>query len=394
MIEGEFGESLIFVLWLGSILVFLVMGMRNDAQKQQLLHQGNGGGKTSGFIPSSFRALSSYLRIVSSGASTVARSAASVVASSVVERDDLPDHDQVIWAGFDKLEGEGEVSQKVLLLGYRSGFQVWHVDESNNVRDLVSRHDGPVSFMQMVPNPIASKRSEDNYSNSRQLLVVCTDGFFVGGSNVQDGLVTPNNGSTLNSHDQMNGNYLPTTVRFYSMKSQSYVHVLKFRSVVYSVRCSPRVVAISQSTQIHCFDATTLIRAYILHTNPIVMSVSGSGGIGYGPLAVGPRWLAYSGSPVAVSNSGHVSAQHLIPSASFSGFSSNGSLIAHYAKESSKHIATGIVSLGDMGYKKLSRYCSDTNGSLQSVNSSSKGIGTINSHSTDADNIGMVKCCS
>jgi len=146
--------------------------------------------------------------------------------------------------------------------------------------------------------------------------------------------------------------------------------------------------------QIHCFDATTLIRAYILHTNPIVMSVSGSGGIGYGPLAVGPRWLAYSGSPVAVSNSGHVSAQHLIPSASFSGFSSNGSLIAHYAKESSKHIATGIVSLGDMGYKKLSRYCSDTNGSLQSVNSSSKGIGTINSHSTDADNIGMVKCCS
>jgi len=100
MIEGEFGESLIFVLWLGSILVFLVMGMRNDAQKQQLLHQGNGGGKTSGFIPSSFRALSSYLRIVSSGASTVARSAASVVASSVVERDDLPDHDQVCISFF------------------------------------------------------------------------------------------------------------------------------------------------------------------------------------------------------------------------------------------------------------------------------------------------------
>ncbi|XP_017425519.1 autophagy-related protein 18f isoform X2 [Vigna angularis] len=390
MIEGEFGESLIFVLWLGSILVYLVMGMRNDAQKQQLLHQGNGGGKTSGFIPSSFRALSSYLRIVSSGASTVARSAASVVASSVVDRDDVPDHDKVIWAGFDELEGEGEVIQQVLLLGYRSGFQVWHVDESNNVRDLVSRLDGPVSFMQMVPNPIASKRSEDNYANSRQLLVVCTDGFFVGGSNVQDGLATPNNGSTLNSHEQMNGNYLPTTVRFYSMKSQSYVHVLKFRSVVYSVRCSSRVVAISQSTQIHCFEATTLIRAYILLTNPIVMSVPGSGGIGYGPLAVGPRWLAYSGSPVAVSNSGHVSGQHLMPSASVSGFSSNGSLLAHYAKESSKHIATGIVSLGDMGYKKLSRYCSDTNGSLQSVNSVSKGTGTINGHSTDADNIGMV----
>ncbi|XP_061341799.1 LOW QUALITY PROTEIN: autophagy-related protein 18f [Gastrolobium bilobum] len=390
MIEGEFEESLIVVLWVVAILVSLVMGMRNDGQKQQLLHQGvGGGGKTNGFIPSSFRALSSYLRIVSSGASTVARSAASV-ASSIVDRDDDADHDQVIWAGFDKLEGEGEVVQQVLLLGYRSGFQVWHVDESNNVRDLVSRHDGPVSFMQMIPNPIASNTSEDKFANSRPLLVVCADGFFAGGSNVQDGLIAPCNGSTSNSHDQMNGNYLPTTVQFYSMKSQSYVHVLKFRSVVYSVRCSSRIIAVSQSTQIHCFGATTLEREYTLLTNPIVMSCPGSGGIGYGPLAVGPRWLAYSGSPVAVSTSGHVIPQHLTPSASFPGFSSNGSFIAHYAKESSKHLASGIVTLGDMGYKKLSRYYSDSNGSLQSVNSGAKGNGTINGHSTDADNIGMV----
>ncbi|KAL2331571.1 hypothetical protein Fmac_019152 [Flemingia macrophylla] len=390
MIEAEFEESLIIVVWVGAVLVCLVMGMRNDAQKQQVLHQGNnGGGRTNGFIPSSFRALSSYLRIVSSGASTVARSAASV-ASSIVERDDDPDHDQVIWAGFDKLEGEGEVIQQVLLLGYRSGFQVWHVDESNNVRDLVSRHDGPVSFMQMVPNPITSNKSEDKYANSRQLLVVCTDGYFAGGSNAQDGSTTPYNGSASNSHDQMNGNYLPTTVQFYSMKSQSYVHVLKFRTVVYSVRCSPRIVAVSQSTQIHCFDATTLEREYTLLTNPIVMSCPGSGGIGYGPLAVGPRWLAYSGSPVAISNPGHVTPQHLTPSASFPGFSSNGSLIAHYAKESSKHLASGIVTLGDMGYKKISKYCSDSNASLQSANVGSKGNGTINGHSTDADNIGMV----
>lgn len=142
--------------------------------------------------------------------------------------------------------------------------------------------------------------------------------------------------------------------------------------------------------QIHCFDATTLEREYTLLTNPIIMSCPGSGGIGYGPLAVGPRWLAYSGSPVVVSASGRVSPQHLTPSASLPGFSSNGSLIAHYAKESSKQLASGIVTLGDMGYKKLSKYCSDNNGSLQSINSGSKGNGTINGHSTDADNIGMV----
>ncbi|OIW03164.1 hypothetical protein TanjilG_11801 [Lupinus angustifolius] len=358
------------------------MRMKNDGQKQQqLLHQGSSGGRTNGFIPNSFRTISSYLRIVSSGASTVARSAASVASSIVDKDDDDDDNDHVIWAGFDKLEGEGEIIQRVLLLGYRFGFQVWHVDESNNVHDIVSRHDGPVSFMQGVPNPVGSKRSEDKFANSRPLLVVCTDGFFADGINVQDG-----NWSTSNSHDQVNGNYLPTTVQFYSMKSQSYVHVLKFRSVVYSVRCSPRIVAVSQSTQIHCFNATTLEREYTLLTNPIVMSCPGSGGIGYGPLAVGPRWLAYSGSPIAVSASGCVSPQHLTPS-SFPGFSSNGSLIAHYAKESSKNLASGIVNLGDMGYKKISKYYSDSNGSLQPINS---GNGTINGHSTDADNIGMV----
>ncbi len=146
--------------------------------------------------------------------------------------------------------------------------------------------------------------------------------------------------------------------------------------------------------QIHCFDATTLEREYTILTNPIVTGYPGSGGTGYGPLAVGPRWLAYSGSPVAVSNSGRVSPQHLTPSESFSGFNSNGSLVAHYAKESSKQLAAGIVTLGDMGYKKLSRYCSellpDSNGSLQSGSPGCKVNGTVNGHFPDADNVGMV----
>lgn len=118
------------------------------------------------------------------------------------------------------------------------------------MRDLVSRHDGPVSFMQMLPKPIASKGLEDKFADRRPLLVVCADGIFAGGSNIQDGSVTPGNGSTLNYPDQLNGVYLPTSVQFYSLRSQSYVHALKFRSAIYSVRCSSRVVAISQSTQV------------------------------------------------------------------------------------------------------------------------------------------------
>ncbi|KAJ7981618.1 Autophagy-related protein like [Quillaja saponaria] len=391
MIKGDFEESVILVFWVVAIFISLILGMRNDGQKQQ-----QGGvprsNRTNGFIPSSFKAISSYLKIVSSGASTVARSAASV-ASSIVDRDEDANHDQVIWAGFDKLEEGHGVIRQVLLLGYRSGFQVWDVEDANNVRDIVSRHDGLVSFMQMLPKSITLNKVGDKLANKladcHPLLVVCADASLSGGDNIQDGLATPGM-STSNCHDQVNGNFLPTVVRFYSLRSQSYVHVLKFRSVVYSVRCSSRVVAVSQATQIHCFDAATLEREYTILMNPIC---PGSGGIGYGPLAVGPRWIAYSGTPVVVSNSGRVSPQHVTPSASFPGFSSNGSLVTHYAKESSKQLAAGIATLGDMGYKKLSRYCSellpDTNNSLQS-NPGLRVNGTVNGHSTDADNVGMV----
>ncbi|KAF9588781.1 hypothetical protein IFM89_015508 [Coptis chinensis] len=348
--------------------------MRTDVQKTI------GGvprsGKSNGFLPNSFRSLSGYLRTVSSGASTVAssvRSAGASVASSIVDKIEDASGDQVQWAGFDKLECDGNSIRRVLLLGFRSGFQVWDVEEANNVRELVSRYDGPVSFLQMLPKPITSKRSQDKFANARSLLVVVGNGSFSGGGNVQDGSAPSYNGIVSNGFEQGSGNFGPSVVRFYSFKSQSYVHILKFRSAVYSVRCSPRVVAISQAAQIHCFDAATLEMEYTLLTYPLVSSVPGSGGIGCGPLAVGPRWLAYSGSPVAVSNAGRVSPT---PAASLSGLPSNGSLVAHYAKESSKQLAAGIVTLGDIGYKKLSR---------------SPGWKPINNGLLpDADNAGMV----
>jgi hypothetical protein len=127
----------------------------------------------------------------------------------------------VNWSGFDKLEDEGDVIRQVLLLAYRSGFQVWDVEDANNVRDLVSRHDGPVSFMQMLPKPIASKRLQDKFADSHPLLVVCADGSISVGSNIQDGSATSCNGSISNCHDPVNGSFLPTAVRFYSLRSQS-----------------------------------------------------------------------------------------------------------------------------------------------------------------------------
>nr|GMC76575.1 autophagy-related protein 18F-like [Ipomoea batatas] len=371
--------------------------MKNDCQKLPQ-EGGKGGGLRScrssknGFIPTSFRALS---RIMSSGASTVAstvKSAASA-ASAIVDRDNESTHCQVLWAGFDKIECEGRITRQVLLLGCWYGFQVWDVEEPDNVHNLVSKHDGPVSFMQILPKPISLKQHGDKFANSRPLLIICADGSFPGGSNASQGVTTPRNGTIHHSHDVTNSGFVPTVVWFYSLRAHSYVHHVKFRSVVHSVRCSSRVVAVLQASQIHCFNAATLERDYNIVTNPIVTGYSGSGNMGFGPLAVGPRWMAYTGNPVAVSNCGRVNPQHLTPSASFPTWGANGSLVAHYAKESSKQLAAGIVTLGDMGYKKLSRYYSelrpDGNGS-QSGGAHLKIQGFTNGHLPEAESVGMV----
>ncbi|KAJ6842385.1 autophagy-related protein 18f-like isoform X1 [Iris pallida] len=357
--------------------------MRNDLQKPQ--------GRNGGFF--SIRSLSSYLRIVSSGASTVAssvKSAGASVASSIAERDDDAGRDQVFWAGFDKVESEGGVFRQVLLLGYRSGFQVWDVEEADDVRQLVSRHDGLVSFLQVQKKPVASKTSVDKFADVRPLLVVAGDVSLSSNSNNIDGAC---NGTAGSCQDLDTENSLPIFVHFYSLRTHNYVHVLKFRTAVYSVRCSSRIVAISQASQVHCFNAGTLEREYTILTCPIVPGCPGSGGIGYGPLAVGPRWLAYSGNAVVVSNTSRVSPQHLTLSTGSSQSPSNGSLVAHYAKESSKQLASGIVTLGDIGYKKLSKYCSelitDSNGTMKQENSSFKA-NSINGYMPDSDNIGMV----
>lgn len=170
---------------------------------------------------------------------------------------------KVLWAGFDKLEVEEGHSRRVLLLGYRSGFQVWDVEEADNVRDLVSEHEGgAVSFMQMLPNPLKSNNEKDRFFESRPLLVVCSDSSSCNG--FQDGFTINHSIARIpNIHSHEKDCSSPSVVKFYSLKSESYVHVMKFRSVVYSVRCSSRVVAISQAAQV-CLISISRKMDYII----------------------------------------------------------------------------------------------------------------------------------
>ena len=117
--------------------------------------------------------------------------------------------------------------------------------------------------------------------------------------------------------------------------------------------------------------------------------------VGYGPMSVGPRWLAYASNNPLSSNTGRLSPQSLSPSPGVSPSTSpgSGSLVARYAMESSKQLAAGLINLGDMGYKTLSKYCHELlpDGSSSPVPSNSSWkVGRVAAHSTESDSAGMV----
>lgn len=149
---------------------------------------------------------------------------------------------QVLWSSFDRLE-LGSSVKRVLLIGYSNGFQVLDVDDASNVSELVSKRDDPVSFLQMQPMAAKSDEGEGFRASHPMLLVVATDEASYQGAmlNGRDGFVEPHVGGLLNT---------PTTVRFYSLRSHNYVQVLRFRSTVYMVRCSPQIVAVGLASQV------------------------------------------------------------------------------------------------------------------------------------------------
>eukprot|EP00249_Psilotum_nudum_P024050 c29073_g1_i1 orf=507-1043(+) len=148
--------------------------MRNDAGLHARTPRT---GRSSSFFPSPFRAISSYLRNVSSNAGNIAttvRSAGASVTSAISLAEEERQREQVHWAGFDRLEVGLSETRHVLLLTYLNGFQVWDIEEADDVRELVSKRDGAVAFLHIQPRPCMPEPSDGGLEPARPLLIVVT----------------------------------------------------------------------------------------------------------------------------------------------------------------------------------------------------------------------------
>ena len=155
----------------------------------------------------------------------------------------------MLCACFDRLELGPSVGKTLLLLGYSNGFQVLDFEDASNVTELVSRRDDAVTFLQMQPIP-AKGNGREGFMDSHPLLLVVASEETSCSSPMQNG----RDSSVRDKYEPRVGTVIhtPTAVRFYSLRSHSYVHVLRFRSAVYMVRCSSKIVAVGLAAQVSC----------------------------------------------------------------------------------------------------------------------------------------------
>lgn len=126
---------------------------------------------------------------------------------------------------------------------------MFDVENASSVCELVSKRDRPATFLQMQPMPIKSESIEGLRASHPLLLVVAGDETN-GTGVVQGGHLSASMRENKSEPRAENSILIPTAVWFYSLKSHSYVHVLKFKSAVYMVRSSPRIVAVLFATQV------------------------------------------------------------------------------------------------------------------------------------------------
>ncbi|KAI8984805.1 hypothetical protein BD414DRAFT_66054 [Trametes punicea] len=84
------------------------------------------------------------------------------------------DAEEILWAGWDLLaDGEHVKPRSILILGYPTGLQLWDCSNLGTVSELLNLTGsqwGAVEFASVLPDPLSSRASHDEYRQKRPLI--------------------------------------------------------------------------------------------------------------------------------------------------------------------------------------------------------------------------------
>eukprot|EP01117_Protostelium_nocturnum_P009683 TRINITY_DN3459_c0_g1_i4.p1 TRINITY_DN3459_c0_g1~~TRINITY_DN3459_c0_g1_i4.p1 ORF type:complete len:637 (+),score=100.50 TRINITY_DN3459_c0_g1_i4:166-2076(+) len=233
------------------------------------------------------------------------------------------ERDIILWSSFDNIEIGGKTCQ-VLVIAYNNGFQVWNVEDTDNIYEMISKRDNSIRCAKILPSPLSLETQQNPFYGKRPLMAIA-------------------------SSAEMGSNFPNVQVKLYSLKTNEYVNILRFRSEVCSVSASRRLLVVGLRDHIHGFDSLTVERVFTLDC------FCGPGHVP-GVLALGSRWLAYPGNIPFPNNK----------------VSTASDKIVEVAKDVAKDIASGLYYLGQKTYTDYMNY--------QNPDSTGLGIPVSNSN--------------
>eukprot|EP01114_Cavostelium_apophysatum_P014619 TRINITY_DN3834_c0_g1_i3.p1 TRINITY_DN3834_c0_g1~~TRINITY_DN3834_c0_g1_i3.p1 ORF type:complete len:627 (-),score=105.11 TRINITY_DN3834_c0_g1_i3:115-1995(-) len=218
------------------------------AEERNLLREG----------PSYLHNFGSYIHRISAYLpNSVKKQLASNPSSSLEERD------PILWTSFDKLERDGKKID-VLNIAYANGFQIWDVENGDNVQEILSKREGPIKFLKILPTSSKPETAQHPLFDKRPIVAVV-------------------------SAADASSTFPNTQVKLYSLKTNEHLSVLRFRTEVFSVLCSDKILLVVLRDHIYAFDAVTMKTVVTLNCFASPMPYCGAA-------ALGPRWIAYPGN--------------------------------------------------------------------------------------------------
>ncbi|EGC29465.1 hypothetical protein DICPUDRAFT_99826 [Dictyostelium purpureum] len=247
--------------------------------------------------------------------------------------------DTIVGTYFDECFIQGE-KHKILINCYNNGFQIWDLNHSEGVKEILSSRDGLIKFCKVLANPAEPDDESSPFYGKRPLLAV------VSGEDVPNSKVGKN------------------MVRIISLQTTELVNMYKFRSPIYNVLSNNKLILVVLKERIVGFDPNNMNKEISLASYPSVSPL--------GVIALGSRWIAFTDYESKHQQSQHhlYNHQHHLQQQQQNSRSlvpqnqTFGDTAVDVASDIAKEVAQKLYYFGDIGRKKVSSYLYPEDSSL------------------------------
>ncbi|KAK9768837.1 hypothetical protein K7432_000172 [Basidiobolus ranarum] len=233
-----------------------------------------------------------------------------------------------IWGVFSTGVSRKKSSRKLqrrlcLLLGYEDGFQIWDIMDADNIKEIFSyrQTNQRVTCLKALPEPKLRENVIDKFKGYRTLIAIVSE--------------SPNDEHrTLQPSSRLD---------FFSLKTHSNIKTIEYEfEKLVDIRCNDNAIVLSLKP-----NRLLILSPYTLTSFSALDNVISNPVTDAPVAALGDRLLAYATSSRAPTSTHDNRSKEFVDQ-------------IYKAEKVAKNVVHGVRTIGDLGYRTLSNYFSDS----------------------------------